>query len=245
MKKTLTLLLVSAIGFTACNNAGKNNTSSGDTTTAAKDTVNVKEVFSKFAAKTVDATKVPKYELVKSGTRDLDSASVQQLKTTNNGDCRALKLTDLNSGAEYNIYKFDQSMSASASAMGFTGSIGKNELVFIQDYIRYQICAKDNKRYGVGLRCYIHVTSFKGKLSYSSLPAIAANVELNNARATFNLKSLGFAFDGSFLQGTPVTGDYNVDDFGKLAVIFTNVAKLLNNDSKTTFSPVELPVPQQ
>lgn len=245
MKKILTLILVSAVGFTSCHNAGKNSNLSVNTIDLGGDTVNVKEVFNKFAAKTIETGKVPKYEVVKGGTRALGSG-VEQLKTDNTSSCPVLtKLIELNSGAEYNVYKFDQSMQAGLQAMGFNGSLSKHELLFVEDYVRYKICNQDHKRYGIGLRCFIHVTSVKGKLSYSSLPAIAANVELNNAKATFNIKSLGFAFDGSLLAGTPVTGDYNVDDFGKLAVIFTNVAKLLTDDSKISFSPVELPVPQQ
>jgi len=245
MKNILTLILVSAVGLTACNQAGKTGANPSDSTASAIDTVNVKTVFDQFAAKKVDVTKIPKYTVAKGGTRDVGSG-VQQLTTVNSGTCPVLtKITDLNSGSEFNIYKFDQSMSAGLQAMGFNGSLSKNELLFVEDYVRYKICDQDHKRYGIGLRCFIHVKSFKGKLSYASLPAIAANVELNNAKATFNIKSLGFAFDGSLLSGSPVTGDYNVDDFGKLAVIFTNVAKLLTDDSKLSFSPVELPVPEQ
>lgn len=178
------------------------------------------------------------------------NASISQLTSEKISNCAALPtaISQLNSGSGYEYYKFTKDNSAEASFMGFGGSIGKKEMLLIQDYVRYQevICNGVTKRVGIGLRCFIHVkeikSSFKG--SYAD---IAANAQLNNMTANFSLKSLGFAMDGDLIaDGLSGQNDYNVDNFGRLAVTFTNVLKTLkNNNTVLQISPVELPHTKQ
>ena len=154
------------------------------------------------------------------------------------------RIADLNSGVDFNIYKFDRSMSAGAKAMGFSGEISRRQVLFVQDFVRFQWieCDGIKKKFGIGLRCFIHVSNYKGRIGYTSLSGIAANVELGNARCTFHLATLGFAIDGKEIaNGLAPQGEYNVENFGKLAVVFNNVLKLLNASNTMKITVVELP----
>ncbi|AUD00884.1 hypothetical protein [Spirosoma pollinicola] len=186
---------------------------------------------------------VPKF---KESINDSDSSQLAHLVNEAAPVCSAPQsISSLNSGTDFKVYKFDKDLAASATAMGFTGSIGKKEMVFIEDYIRYSFvnCAGKRVKMGIGLRCFIHVKSLRGKLATTSLPSVAASVELGRANASFELKALGFGIDGDVLADglQSSAGEYNVDNFGKLAVTFNNTLKLLKSGSNLNISPVELP----
>jgi len=242
MKKLL-ILSTAFLGlfFASCNN------NPATTETPKSDTLSeqeVKSVYDSATGKTLGNDTIPKYKGQKN-TIAGKADNFEVLTTDIPATCvLPTKIGDLNGGVDFKIYKFDQSASASASAMGFSGEIGKKEMLFIQDFTRYDYITCDGKKtkVGIGLRCFIHVTSFKGKLAYSSLPGIAANVQLERAKCSFELKALGFGIDGSVLaEGLQAQGDYNVENFGKLAVVFNNVLKLLNSNSTMVIKPVELP----
>ncbi|MFD0998680.1 hypothetical protein ACFQ21_05150 [Ohtaekwangia kribbensis] len=210
---------------------------------------NESEISDEDFTKAFDESKA---QLAKDSTLKYETAVAQAVHSTlpalvilDGPTCTAppKKISDLIGGAELNIYKFDQSLAASASAMGFTGSIGKKEMVFIQDFVRFKVvtCGDKSVKMGIGLRCFIHVKSIKGKIG-GSLSNIAASVELERAKATFNLKSIGFGIDGSVLaDGMSPQGDYNVENFGKLAVTFHKVLKTLNSDNNMEIQPAQLP----
>ncbi len=242
MKKLL-LLSTAFCGllFASCkNNPTQSETPKSDTLSEQE----VKSVYDGATGKILGGDTIPKYKIQKNNL--VGKADNFEFLTTDIPVNCVLpkKVGDLNGGVDFKIYKFDQNSSAGASAMGFSGEIGKKEMLFIQDFIRYDYITCDGKKIkvGIGLRCFIHVTSFKGKLAYSSLPGIAANVQLERAKCSFDLKALGFGIDGSVLaEGLQAQGDYNVENFGKLAVVFNNVLKLLNSNSTMIIKPVELP----
>ncbi len=243
MKKLLFVSIVFyGLFFISCNN------NPNTTETPISDTLSdqeVKAVFDSATGKTVGTTDtIPKYKTEKNNIAG-KADNFYVLSTEIPASCvLPTKIGDLIGGVDFKIYKFDQNASASASAMGFSGEIGKKQMLFIQDFIRYDYitCGGKETKVGIGLRCFIHVTSFKGKLAYSSLPGIAANVQLEKAKCSFELKALGFGIDGSVLaEGLQAQGDYNVENFGKLAIVFNNVLKLLNANSTMKIRPVELP----
>ncbi|WP_288244469.1 hypothetical protein [uncultured Chryseobacterium sp.] len=204
-----------------------------------------KSLVNSVKAKDIPADKIVKYETLANKSMNT-TANVPELLTENKPECTNLPTTiaQLNSGAGFEMYKFTSDAAAEATAMGFTGSIGKKELLIIQDYRRYKIvnCDGIQKKIGIGLRCFIHVKQIKAKFG-GSLPNIAASAQLDMASATFSLKSLGFGMNGSLIaDGLGSQGDYNVDNFGKLAVTFNNVLKALDDDNtKISINPVELP----
>lgn len=153
------------------------------------------------------------------------------------------KIEDLISGVKYFYYKFDFSTKAEAAAMGFSGSFDKKDIVIIRDFVRYKKmkCEGKNTYFGIGLRCFIHIKSYKGKLG-GSVSAIAASVELGRAEATFSIESIGFPIEGKDIAGVVTQGDYNVENFAGLAILHSRVLSTLNSDSVMKIDPVELPV---
>lgn len=242
MKKLLFISLVlCGLFFISCNN---NPTTTETPTSDTLTDQEAKVIFDSAGGKPLGSDTIPKYKTEKNNIVGKDEG-FEVLSTEIPASCvLPTRIGDLNGGVDFKIYKFDQNTSAGASAMGFTGEIGKKQMLFIQDFTRYDYVTCDGKKtkVGIGLRCFIHVTSFKGKLAYSSLPGIAANVQLERAKCTFDLKALGFGIDGSVLaEGLQTQGDYTVENFGKLAVVFNNVLKLLNSNSTMVIRPVELP----
>lgn len=209
----------------------------------------VADIFKQAQGDIVDSTKVVKYESVagKGSTEESNGVILKVLTNALPNGCTSLPTTigELNSGGRLSILKFDHNMNADAKAFGFSGSIDKKELLFIQDFKSYKVvnCEGTDKKIGIGLRCFIHVKARKGKIGYSRLPLVAANVEMNNAEASFYLEWLGFGMDGNIIEaGLPTNGDYNVDNFGKLTIVFNNVLKLLNSKNSTiSINPVVLP----
>ena len=250
MKKISVLLSCFLVFLAACNNSAQNEKQD----VAKEKTVDQTEEFTDQDAKSTfdktnaivvnpsDITPVQPVEKTKAGK----SLFLITFTTEEKRDCPKLPtaISQLNSGAGFKIFKFDQQSSAGAKALGFEGSIERKQMVLVQDYTRYTIidCNGTKKKIGIGLRCIIHVVSRKGKVGYTSLTGIAANVELGKAKATYELYSLGFGMDGSVIaEGLNPQGDYTVENFGKLAVTFNNVLKTLNNSSKMIINPVELP----
>ena len=61
-------------------------------------------------------------------------------------------------------------------------------------------------------------------------PGIApASVELAKASGEFNIVSLGFGIGGDVIGDIPTQGEYDVTNFGNLAIVFNNVLKTLKN----------------
>lgn len=238
MKTTIYLLLV-GLSLISCAKESAN---------AEKVEVNTGDVSSVFqeAEGTLLSENVPSYnEIAPNSSLKSNKITLPELQTNTLNNCVIPnRINQLLGGTSIKLYKFDKNNSASANAFGFTGEIGKKQMLFVQDYLRYDYinCGNQKKKVGIGLRCYIFVSDFKGKVGYNNLPGVAANVELNNAQCSYELKSLGFAIDGSVLaEGLNPEGEYNVENFGKLAATFNNVLKLLNGSNPMDIRPVELP----
>lgn len=53
--------------------------------------------------------------------------------------------------------------------------------------------------------------------------------------------SLGFGIGGDVVGELPTQGEYNVDNFGNLAIVFNNVLKTLKDKGTVVIDPVVLP----
>ena len=226
----------------SCNNGGNKNSSNEQITDQEFKSI-VANLNNSLKAENVND--IPKYSYeVTAGPED-KSTPGRVLTTPIVPDCPIpTKFSELNNGG-YHYYTYDKDASASASAMGFTGSLGKHEILIVKDYTAYKTvsCNGSDKKYGIGVRCFIHVKSINGKLSYSSLPSIAANVQLNNAEAEYNFVWLGMNIGGKLVVGDkPIEGAFNVENFANQAIIFDNiVSKIDSKDSTIPISPVLLP----
>jgi hypothetical protein len=245
MKQTL-LLLVSVVWLASCGDRTNKTTppSDGTADTLSLSDAEFKEFVDSFEGKQISTFKAGELKAI--GPKDTkEVVAIDKLTNSVAPICSIpTAIAGLNSGAGYEVYKFTSDASASAAAMGFTGSIGRKELLVIRDYVRYQIvdCGGTEKKFGIGLRMFIHVKSIKSKLT-GSFANIAAAAQLDQGSATYTLKSLGFGMEGDMLaEELDGQGDYNVDNFGKIAITFNNVLKTLKSDnSQLKISPVELP----
>lgn len=234
----LSVLLTSCGGGT-----GAPSEQANEPTTKVDEAAEMVEIFSKAEGTTLKM--VDQFAVKESDIEQAGENSISTLEAVAPPSCNApTRIADLVGGVDFQIYKFDSDHSADASAFGFSGSIGKKEMLFVQDFRRYKVvsCDGEDVKVGISLRNFIHVTSAKGKIGYTRLPGVAANVELNNAKATYVLKTVGFSIDGSVLaEGLQTAGDYTVENFSKLSATFANTLRLLNSNSQMQIQAVILP----
>src|SRR5690606_28371760 len=153
-----------------------------------------------------------------------------------------LKIKDLNSGSNYEIYQVISNDQATLAALGFNGSIGNKETLIIKDYVRYTKinCSGTDKKYGIGLRCFIHIRT-KNYDGGANLPYLAASVQMDKTNAEFKLVSLGFGINGTEFSNIKSAGSFNVENFVDIEKVFDNVLKFLNNENNMVIDPVVLP----
>jgi hypothetical protein len=172
-----------------------------------------------------------------------ENSALPILITAEDKDCIPFPSTiaELNSGTDMFLYKLNRALGGYVKSMGYGVDLGKKDILFVQDYVRYTDC-NETKRVGIGLRCFIHVKDIHGRASFNKLSQVAASVEVGKATASFSLKSLGFAIDGSVLvEGLQNQGEYNSEAAGKLTQVYNNVLKMLNANNTMTIKPVILP----
>lgn len=240
--KHLILLSALTIVFFSCNNSPQETSSNPDDKDFSKEQMDT--IFNK-QAKTINQKNLVKYTSVAGQGAE---TKIDLLSTESPTGCAAFptKISELSDGSDFEYYKFTSDRSADAKLFGFGGNIDQNEILIVRDYVRYKFvdCGGIKKKYGIGLRCFLEVKKLKGSVS-ATLPNIAASVQLNKGNAIYTLKSLGFAIGGDIIaDGLAGQGDYNVDNFAKIEMTFTNVLKTLTDSSKVKFSPVELPIEQ-
>lgn len=245
--KMLKLILILFLGICFACNGSRNETTetTADTTTYDSDsTVNFSdadflELFESIDAITIDSISTIGELAFKSNKSNIKEL-VEDMPTCNLPN----QISGLIQGSNIKIFKFDSNMQAEAKLFGFGGSIGRNEMLIVQEYARYGTFSCDGKRdkFGIGLRCMIHIKAIKSKIDIDKLSSVAAHVELGNLNATYELISVGFPMEGIILaQNLPAIGDYNVDNFSKLKESFENILKTLNSNNNMPIEPVSMP----
>ncbi|MDO5637735.1 MAG: hypothetical protein Q4G18_10880 [Myroides sp.] len=154
----------------------------------------------------------------------------------------SLKISDLTSGSGYDHYQISSSENARLSALGFTGSLEHRETLIIKDYVRYKNvrCNDKNNKYGIGLRCFIHVKT-KNYSGGANLPQLAAEVQMGRASANFRLVSLGFGINGSEFTNIKSSGSFNVENFVDIEQVYDKVLSYLDDENEMVIDPVVLP----
>lgn len=184
---------------------------------------------------------VSKFELVESKSNDYALPKLE-LKDNLCDNLSSLKLKDLTSGAKFEIYHITKDNKASLSGFGFEGSFSDNETIIIKDYVRTKniSCNGKTQKVGIGLRCFIHVTSKKYK-GGANLPYLAANVQLNKATANYKIVSLGFGISGDVFASIKSSGSYDVNGFGEVEKAFDKIMSSLTDKNDMVIDPVPLP----
>ncbi|WP_313418803.1 hypothetical protein [Sphingobacterium multivorum] len=175
---------------------------------------------------------------------EVKKGDIKEVINSTEPQCTIPKHIDqLRQSSKLKVFKFNNTMNAEAKLFGFGGNIGKKEMVIVQEFARYGTfpCSGVREKYGIGLRCFIHIKAINSKVNIEKLSSIAANVELGNLTATYELVSVGFPIQGKDLaEGTQSIGDYNVQNYAKLSESFSKIMAQLNDDNKMVLDPVSM-----
>src|SRR5690606_7144294 len=204
------------------------------------ETVNdIKEDLSETAVE--DINYVNSFELIETINDDFLFPKLE-LKNNLCDNLSLLKLKDLTSGSHYEVNIITKENKADLESFGFKGTFSDNVTIIIKDYVRSKTvkCNGENIKVGVGLRCFIHVTSKKYKAG-ANLPYLAANVQLDNAKASYKIVSLGFGLGGDVFKHIKSTGSYDVEGFSQVEMAFSNILGTLSDENEMVIDPVVLP----
>ncbi|WP_164111993.1 MULTISPECIES: hypothetical protein [Sphingobacterium] len=203
-----------------------------------------KSLFIESVGDTLPSSMVDKLSMTKTKILKGDVNELIENTPLKEEKCPSPKqINQLRDGTMLKYFKFNKNNSAGAKAFGFGGEIGKKELLIVHEFARYGSfpCDGKNEKYGIGLRCLIHIKSIKSKVNLDKLSTIAANVELGNIAASYALISLGFPMQGEDLaNGTQPTGEYNIENYVKLTATFSKMMGQLNDDNKMIIAPISM-----
>lgn len=125
---------------------------------------------------------------------------------------------------------------ASLSAYGFSGTMGKKDVLIAAYMIKFKdyTCDGVTRRVLVGIKLYVHASEVKFKASSPTLPMIAAAVELGMAKAEYKFETIGLNPDG-FYQNLP-SAQFSVDTYSKVISAYDNIIHSLNDT--TAIDPI-------
>jgi hypothetical protein len=194
--------------------------------------------YNKANAKQVDTVKLPHYQTLVVESKDQKLVKL----TTEMTECELPKTaSDLKGPFETTVYKFDMAHAASATLFGYSGNIGKNEVLYIRDYTKSVVInCKVAKKYGIGLRYFVLVSQIEKGLP-GDLKQTAAASEARTAQASYEIKSLGFWNDRGITKDLPSQGAFDTRILGKFAEINASMENTINRETSMKISPVELP----
>jgi hypothetical protein len=122
---------------------------------------------------------------------------------------------------------------------GVSGKLGKRDILVVSDFIKYKVYSCDGKkrRIAVGMRLFLHVSDMTSKISVTNLAQLSAAVELNKAKANYEVYIFGLDDNGMY-KNLP-SSSFNVDAYSKITSSFDNLFMGLSGD--TRIDPIELP----
>lgn len=213
-------------------------------------------LFSGCVPKTIDIKEVPPtletieveqgtFELIENGINS-KNIKFDTLSITQQYVCGALEipkiLKDLNRNE---IYASNVSLDVNASlqAYGFSGTMGRKDVLIIAYLIKFKdyICDGETKRVQVGLKLYVHASDLKVKVASPSLGVIAAATELGLAKAEYKFETFGINPD-DFYSKLP-SAQFTVDTYAKVISSYDNIIHSLKDS--TLIDPIIIELPKQ
>lgn len=130
---------------------------------------------------------------------------------------------------------------ASLSAYGFTGKMGKKDVLIVAYLTKYKDynCNGVSKRVQVGLKLYVHASDFRVKISSPSLGVIAAATELGLAKAEYKFETFGLNPDDIYTK-LP-SAQFTVDTYAKVITAYDNIIHSLKDS--TSIDPIIMDLP--
>jgi len=185
---------------------------------------------------------------------EMMEASINSKKLTNKSDttsdlpqfiCGTIKipkfLKDLNRNEIY-ASNVTLQVNTSLKAYGFSGTMGKKDVLIIAYFTRFKDfnCDGKSKRVQVGLKLYVHASDLKVKVSSPSLAVISAATELGLAKAEYKFETFGINLD-DFYAKLP-SAQFTVDTYSKVISAYDNILNSLNDS--TEIDPIITDVPK-
>ena len=162
------------------------------------------------------------------------------------------KLSDLESGFQFNHYVFKSTNRAAMQAFGIVDSeVKSNSLYIITDYLQYKdinCTGIPTIRYAVGMRAQFRIseTTTESELKgVGSLAGLAAQVETNQKNVNITIKTIGITGVESRLS-IPSNTSFDVktySDYEKILEFIRNMKDTSNKDAKEIIiNPQIIPV---
>ena len=146
---------------------------------------------------------------------------------------RPRQMKDLTDGLEVRHVYFNKDSNVDLTLFGWLGPKLENKQVLIMsDFLQHKntLCTDGKvRKYGVGVRMFLFVSKKRKKVSLE-LPKLAANVELNRAKATYELKTLGLVGD-KVLDALPKSGEFNVENYANVIKAVDNIIRLAKDNT--------------
>lgn len=147
-------------------------------------------------------------------------------------------LSSLNSGSDKFFYLIDKSKKFNASFLGLKElNLSRNEKIGIMDYIEYKdtTCnssgVKNNVRLAAGVRLELNIKESNNKISATTPSQIAAAMELNLAKVTYHIRTIGFKTDSTrkILSNIEEQGDFNVKSYVRVIDALNKIMASMND----------------
>lgn len=223
---TISILLLTGLLFSGCE----------------PKTIDVKEVISTL--KTIEVEQST-FEIMEGG---INSKNIKpdSLGIASQYVCGTIEipkiLKDLNRNE---IYASNVSLDVNASlqAYGFSGTMGKKDVLIIAYLTKFKdyTCDGTTKRVQVGLKLYVHASDLKVKVASPSLGVIAAATELGLAKAEYKFETFGINPD-DFYTKLP-SAQFTVDTYAKVISAYDNIVHSLKDS--TLIDPIITDLPKQ
>ncbi len=123
------------------------------------------------------------------------------------------------------------SRNASLSLYGFSGTMGKKDILVSAYLIKFKDykCGNETKRAMVGIRLYVHASDLKIKLSSPSIANVAAAVELGLAKSEYRFRTFGLN-PTDFYPSLP-SALFNVDTYSKVIDSYDKIIHSLKDST--------------
>lgn len=189
-------------------------------------------------------------ELSKLKEEELQEPTEEVVMYTTRGGSTCKKPTtvaDLSSGMQKLFYHVTKQNGLSLKVFGIGGvQLGKRETMLIVDFIQYKDkrCEKDDIRFGVGARLFLHIKKVRRGVSITELPQLAAAVESNKAEVTFQIKTIGIT-GNRVNEAMPSAGKFDVEAYSEVTSAVDRIQALTRDDMEgVVIDPQEIPVPE-
>ncbi|WP_411031261.1 hypothetical protein [Spongiimicrobium sp. 3-5] len=174
-----------------------------------------------------------------------DSLKANKMAALDRDDCGNIptNLAALDGGIERYVLKYNRSAGVNLEIFGHKGGLERKDVLIVSDFVQRKkiVCSSSETRtYGVGVRLVIHVKNRKKSINLS-LPKLAANVELERARASFKLTTIGIT-GPKIIDLLPSSDSFDVENYKEVMNAVDSIIGVIKDDQEgVIIKPTLLP----